>query len=86
MLDYTSILQSVLTMSTLLVGHVGVPLPNVMIKLVDVEDMKYFAANNEGEVLHDPLIGLKRTHQIFKFLEFFQIFCDLEYRSPRTNT
>ena len=28
----------------------GVPVPNVMVKLVDVEDMKYFAANNEGEV------------------------------------
>jgi len=29
---------------------VGAPLPCVMIKLVDVEDMNYFAANNEGEV------------------------------------
>ncbi|XP_065883666.1 long-chain-fatty-acid--CoA ligase 1-like [Dysidea avara] len=31
-------------------GHVGAPLPSVMVKLVDVEDMNYFAANNEGEV------------------------------------
>lgn len=31
-------------------GHVGVPLPNAMIKLVDAEEMKYFAANNEGEI------------------------------------
>jgi len=31
-------------------GHVGAPLPSVMIKLVDVEEMNYFAANNEGEV------------------------------------
>ena len=37
--------------STCCTGHVGVPTPNVMIKLVDVEEMKYFAANNEGEVL-----------------------------------
>ena len=32
------------------VGHVGVPLPCNDIKLVDVSDMNYFAANNEGEV------------------------------------
>ena len=38
-------------MSTL-TGHVGVPLPNVMVKLVDVEEMKYFTANSEGEVFH----------------------------------
>ncbi|KAM9818701.1 long-chain-fatty-acid--CoA ligase 1a isoform 2-T5 [Syngnathus typhle] len=31
-------------------GHVGAPLPCNAIKLVDVEDMNYFAANNEGEV------------------------------------
>lgn len=31
-------------------GHVGPPLPNTMIKLVDVADMNYFTSNNEGEV------------------------------------
>ena len=31
-------------------GHVGVPIPNAMVKLVDVEEMKYFTANSEGEV------------------------------------
>lgn len=31
-------------------GHVGTPLPCNDIKLVDVPDMNYFAANGEGEV------------------------------------
>ena len=31
-------------------GHVGVPIPNAMVKLVDAEEMKYFTANSEGEV------------------------------------
>ena len=31
-------------------GHVGVPIPNAMVKLVDVEEMRYFTANSEGEV------------------------------------
>ncbi|XP_030047359.1 long-chain-fatty-acid--CoA ligase 1 isoform X1 [Microcaecilia unicolor] len=31
-------------------GHVGAPLPCNIIKLVDVEDMNYFAAEGEGEV------------------------------------
>ena len=31
-------------------GHVGVPIPNAMVKLVDMEEMKYFTANSEGEV------------------------------------
>ncbi|XP_037547160.1 long-chain-fatty-acid--CoA ligase 5 [Nematolebias whitei] len=32
------------------VGHVGVPLPCNFLKLVDVEEMNYFASNGEGEV------------------------------------
>ncbi|XP_038152909.1 long-chain-fatty-acid--CoA ligase 5 [Cyprinodon tularosa] len=31
-------------------GHVGVPLPCNLVKLVDVEEMNYFASNGEGEV------------------------------------
>lgn len=31
-------------------GHVGSPLPCNDIKLVDVAEMNYFAANGEGEV------------------------------------
>ena len=31
-------------------GHVGVPLPCNLIKLVDVHEMDYFAENGEGEV------------------------------------
>ncbi|XP_013888177.1 long-chain-fatty-acid--CoA ligase 5 [Austrofundulus limnaeus] len=31
-------------------GHVGVPLPCNFLKLVDVEEMSYFASNGEGEV------------------------------------
>ncbi|XP_066519609.1 long-chain-fatty-acid--CoA ligase 5 [Hoplias malabaricus] len=31
-------------------GHVGVPVPCNVVKLVDVEDMNYFASNDEGEV------------------------------------
>lgn len=33
-----------------IVGHVGPPLPCNIVKLVDVEDMNYFAAKGEGEV------------------------------------
>lgn len=31
-------------------GHVGAPLPCNIVKLVDVEEMNYFASNGEGEV------------------------------------
>uniref|UniRef100_A0A8C1W6M4 Long-chain-fatty-acid--CoA ligase n=1 Tax=Cyprinus carpio TaxID=7962 RepID=A0A8C1W6M4_CYPCA len=31
-------------------GHVGVPVPCNIVKLVDVEEMNYFASNGEGEV------------------------------------
>ncbi|XP_054656807.1 long-chain-fatty-acid--CoA ligase 5 [Dunckerocampus dactyliophorus] len=31
-------------------GHVGVPLPCNVVKLMDVEEMNYFASNGEGEV------------------------------------
>ncbi len=37
-------------------GHVGPPLPCNDIKLVDVPDMNYFAANSEGEVSSNPLV------------------------------
>ena len=30
-------------------GHVGVPVPCNVVKLVDVEEMNYFASNGEGE-------------------------------------
>lgn len=33
-------------------GHVGAPLPCNLVKLVDVAEMSYFAANGEGEVCH----------------------------------
>ncbi|XP_026882034.2 long-chain-fatty-acid--CoA ligase 5 [Electrophorus electricus] len=31
-------------------GHVGIPVPCNVVKLVDVEEMNYFTSNNEGEV------------------------------------
>lgn len=31
-------------------GHVGIPIPCNIVKLVDVEEMNYFASNGEGEV------------------------------------
>ncbi|KAM4623404.1 long-chain-fatty-acid--CoA ligase 5 [Polymixia lowei] len=31
-------------------GHVGIPVPCNVVKLVDVEEMNYFASNGEGEV------------------------------------
>lgn len=33
-------------------GHVGPPLPCNYVKLVDVAEMNYYAANGEGEVSH----------------------------------
>lgn len=35
----------------LCLGHVGVPVPCNVVKLVDVEEMNYFASNDEGEVI-----------------------------------
>lgn len=35
---------------TFVTGHVGAPLPCNIVKLVDVEEMNYFASNGEGEV------------------------------------
>lgn len=32
------------------IGHVGAPMPCNIIKLVDVEEMNYFAVKGEGEV------------------------------------
>ena len=31
-------------------GHVGPPIPCNIVKLVDVEEMEYFAKHNQGEV------------------------------------
>ena len=31
-------------------GHVGVPIPCNLVKLVDVAEMNYFSENGEGEV------------------------------------
>ena len=39
-------------------GHVGPPLPCNLIKLVNVPDMNYFAANGEGEVSGVQLLSL----------------------------
>ena len=36
-------------------GHVGVPIPCTLVKLVDVPEMNYFAENGEGEVPY-PLL------------------------------
>lgn len=41
---------SLFTIYLLTSGHVGVPLPCNFVKLVDVEEMNYFASNGEGEV------------------------------------
>uniref|UniRef100_A0A8C1G4G9 Arachidonate--CoA ligase n=1 Tax=Cyprinus carpio TaxID=7962 RepID=A0A8C1G4G9_CYPCA len=38
-------------------GHVGAPLPCNFVKLVDVAEMNYFAANGEGEVCQHPICG-----------------------------
>ena len=48
-IQYTSVML-VLILCMYSTGHVGVPIPNAMVKLVDVEEMKYFTANSEGEV------------------------------------
>lgn len=32
-------------------GHVGVPVPCNVVKLVDVEEMNYFMSDGEGEVI-----------------------------------
>ena len=40
-------------------GHVGVPVPCVEIKLVDVPEMDYYAKQNKGEVC-------VRGHSVFK--------------------
>lgn len=39
-------------------GHVGPPLPCNLMKLVDVPEMNYLAANGEGEVRSDTLLAI----------------------------
>lgn len=46
------------------IGHVGAPMPCNIIKLVDVEEMNYFAAKGEGEVscaVRTPRLGFSNT-------------------------
>ena len=40
-------------------GHVGVPVPCNVVKLVDVEEMNYFASNGEGEVSHSVAVSIQ---------------------------
>lgn len=40
-------------------GHVGAPLPCNYVKLVDVAEMKYLAANGEGEVRRAATVAAK---------------------------
>lgn len=41
----------------LISGHVGIPIPCNIVKLVDVEEMNYFASNDEGEVMEHHFIN-----------------------------
>lgn len=41
----------------LISGHVGVPIPCNIVKLVDVEEMNYFASDGEGEVMEHHFIN-----------------------------
>lgn len=43
----------------LISGHVGVPIPCNIVKLVDVEEMNYFTSNGEGEVMEHHFINHK---------------------------
>lgn len=55
-------------------GHVGPPLPCNYVKLVDVAEMNYFAANGEGEVSHRPQLS---TDSKMGFLGFYLLFNSL---------
>ncbi|MGH0132210.1 UNVERIFIED_CONTAM: hypothetical protein FKN15_048937 [Acipenser sinensis] len=48
-------------------GHVGAPLPCNLIKLVDVEEMNYFASKGEGE--NGTLRIIDRKNHIFKLAQ-----------------
>ena len=58
-------------------GHVGPPLPCNAIKLVDVEDMNYFADNQEGEV--------KRRNTVTA-LDYLSTLLGRVFRFPRETT
>ena len=42
-------------------GHVGPPIPSIRVKLMDVPDMEYYAANNIGEVSSPALATHTQT-------------------------
>lgn len=46
-------------------GHVGPPLPCNAIKLVDVAEMNYLAANGEGEVRSDASLSIKHIDSMY---------------------
>lgn len=56
----------------LISGHVGIPIPCNIVKLVDVEEMNYFASNDEGEVMeHHFIIHILKCHWTLLWLWCF---------------
>ena len=54
-------------------GHVGVPIPCNEIKLVDVSDMNYFTANNEGEVgVYNHMVATPSSNYVWVCLGLLQ--------------